>query len=29
MHQPLRMDHLGWDTFSVDDAVMGRVTTHP
>ena len=29
MHQPLRMDHLGWDTFSVDDAVMGRVDTHP
>ena len=29
MHQPLRMDHLGWDTFSVDNAVTGRVNTHP
>ena len=29
MHQPLRMDHLGWDTFSADDAMTGRVTTHP
>ena len=29
MHQPLRMDHLGWDTFSVDNAVAGRANTHP